>query len=152
MICKQCGNEISDTSKFCPECGTPLQTEAPEKTGPVEEAFAEAAPAEEQPQPKKKNVLACIFQNPNLLVGLLLAAISFVAGVILLSLTLARAATGNGIDLLVILPAFASLILNIYTFFKANKEENKNEKILLLVGIFVAAFVLLFAFIACCII
>lgn len=30
MFCRNCGNEITDTSAFCPKCGTPVTAEAPQ--------------------------------------------------------------------------------------------------------------------------
>ena len=37
MYCSQCGKEIADNSKFCPECGENLSSDSSSKTKPVDE-------------------------------------------------------------------------------------------------------------------
>ncbi len=170
MTCKQCGKQLPEGSNFCFACGAPVavETEAaePEKqpieraeepvakaAGPESEAEKEAAPALKK---KKACSLGCackgLLDDPALFVGLLLTCIAFVAGIVLLSISLASVLpAGYGIDFLVILPAFAALILNIFLFCKARKEGAKGKKLLTLIAICIAAFVLLFAFIACCV-
>ena len=58
MKCPNCGNELSDTAKFCTSCGTPIpeapaaeETPAAEEAPAVEETPAEPQPAEEPEAP-----------------------------------------------------------------------------------------------------
>ncbi len=169
MICKQCGKEIPDGSKFCLECGAPVEAEKPaeevpcevaEETPvadvPVAEAPAEEKPCEEcakeAPAKPEKKCCAKAFCAPNLLVGLILSGLSFIAGIILFSICLAgKGSLGYGIDFLVILPALAGLVLGVYNLHASVKTENRKGKIVSFVSLAVAAFVILFAFIACCV-
>ena len=156
MICKQCGKEIPDGSKFCLECGAPVEVEEPaEEVAEAEETPAVDAPCEETeevPAKAEKKTCKMRFFAPNILSGLILSGLSFIAGIVLFSICLANAfAKSYGIDFLVILPALAGLILGVYNCHAAAKAENKTEKIVSFVCVVVAAFVLLFAFISCCI-
>ncbi len=154
MICKQCGKEIPDGSKFCLECGAPVEAERPvEDVAEVaEEAPCEECAKEVPVAPEKKKCCAKSFCAPNLLVGLILSGLSFVAGIILFSICLAAPlAPGRGIDFLVILPALAGLVLGVYNLHASVKADNQTGKIISFVSLAVAAFVLLFAFIACCV-
>ena len=47
MFCTKCGQELSDDSKFCPKCGTPLGVANEETETPVEETKVTETPVEE---------------------------------------------------------------------------------------------------------
>ncbi len=47
MFCSKCGFEVSENTKFCPKCGTPLPVQAPVNNEP--------APAPQAPQSPKKS-------------------------------------------------------------------------------------------------
>ncbi len=161
MYCAYCGKKLPENAVACPKCGRPVDVhkevapaeesiEAPVREEPIETPVE--TPVAETPRLEKRPLSALLPENPNLFVGLLLAGISFVAGIILFSIALASVLpTYIGLDFLVLLPALGGLVLNIYAFYKARREENGKEKLLSLIGIGVAAFVLLFAFIACCV-
>lgn len=55
MKCKNCGNELSDDSLFCPECGTKVETSDTPVESEAEAVNEEAAPQAEKAAPKKGN-------------------------------------------------------------------------------------------------
>ncbi len=149
MKCKHCGNEVSDDATFCTVCGTPVERE-PALERPAEEPAPAAQPASAA-EPERTD-LEKFFANPHTIVQLILSGISFVAGIILFSINLAAAVpAGLGIDFLVLLPALVSLVLGVYNLDRARKAKDKLQLILAVVGICLSAFVLLFAFISCCV-
>ena len=72
MFCTQCGKEISDTTKFCPECGCNLAAEAAPDTGRTTPASNETHSG----QPKKSPLILIVIFG----VLLIILAIAGVAG------------------------------------------------------------------------
>lgn len=74
IVCKHCGNELSDTNDFCDKCGKPVEMQA--------EDNAESAPQIQDKQNKKKSRLPLIIVLS--VVGVILC-VSILTGVILVS-------------------------------------------------------------------
>lgn len=134
MFCKHCGKSISDEAIACPNCGHPTQIERPVRKGKIE--IEGETPS-----------------NPTAISGFVLSTIAFVAGVILLSISL----VGNFqsaiyYNSLIILPAIGGLALDIFGLSKARKYGNATQKGLAIAGIVLAAVVLFYFFVLCCIV
>ena len=56
MKCPQCGNELSDTAKFCTTCGTPIPETPPVAAEPAAPVAEEAPKAEEPAAPVAEEV------------------------------------------------------------------------------------------------
>lgn len=135
MYCKHCGKEISDEAIACPGCGHPTKAEH---------------------SARKEKILSARdprLSNPSVIAGFVLSAIAFVAGVILLSLSIA----GNYesilyYSVLILLPAVIGLTLDIYGLSRAHIFGTQAQKGLAIAGIVLAGIVLLYFFVVCCII
>ena len=146
MYCIYCGKEIPDDSVFCPVCGKPTAEQplpptdeqpavppAPEPVPMPTPAFGyAAAPAEPKPPREKKPVGALA------IVGFVFSVIAFVAGFILLTMSLCGSAAA--FDLYYVLPAFAGLAMCIF----ALKKPEEGGKALALTGIALSGFILLY--------
>ena len=137
MYCIHCGKEIPDDSTFCTACGEPAVSlsEAENEVGGQPYAPSAAAPlppeAAQVPEPKKPLGALAI-------TGFVFAAISFVAGFILL--TMALCGSPAAFDLYYILPAFAGLAMCIF----AVKKPEENGRALSIAGIALASVMLLY--------
>ena len=135
MYCKHCGKEISDEAIACPGCGHPTKVD---RHGRNEKVLTKKDPR---------------LSNPSLIAGFVLSAIAFVAGVILLSLSI----VGNYesilyYSVLILLPAVIGLALDIFGLSRANIFGTNAQKGLAIAGIVLAGIVLLYFFVVCCII
>ena len=88
--------------------------------------------------------------NPCLLSGLLLSIFSFLAGIVLLTIALVNR-VWVGIDMLVFLPACAAVVLNVFGLNKAKEAGDAGGKLLALVALILSGVILLYGFIACCV-
>ena len=130
MYCKHCGKEISDEAIACPGCGHPTKVDR--------SARKEKVPSARDPR----------LSNPSMIAGFVLSAIAFVAGVILLSLSL----VGNYESILyysalILLPAIIGLTLDIYGLSRARIFGTDVQKGLAIIGIVLAGIVLFYFFV-----
>lgn len=133
MYCKHCGKEISDEAIACPGCGHPTKCNHARKE----------RPSMQDPR----------LSNPAAIAGLVLSAIAFVAGIVLLSISLAKS-YGSILyyNILVVLPAVLGLALDIFGFSRARIFGTFLQKALAIVGMVLAGIALLYFFICCAVI
>ena len=135
MYCKHCGKEISDDAIACPGCGHPTKVD---QLVPKEKVFSARDPRR---------------SNPSVIAGFVLSAIAFVAGIILLSISLVGNVESMVIyGMLIVLPAVIGLILDIYGLSRAYIFGTNIQKGLAIAGIALAGIVLFYFFVVCCII
>ena len=84
MICRYCGKEIADGTKFCENCGANLAAEAPQPVPQgqnfqgapaVQPGYPQPVPYNSAPAPKKKNTLATVIAAI-IVIGLVIFVIS----------------------------------------------------------------------------
>ena len=99
-FCKKCGNRLTDTQKFCPACGTPVEQTAPQSVmydAPSQQPVYQQAPVYQVPQapvyqvpqapapqqPVKEPVVYAIFSIASLVCGIisLIFSVTFIFAV-----------------------------------------------------------------------
>ncbi len=138
MFCRHCGKEISDEAFMCPDCGTPT---IERKNKNIE------IPNQLQNSDKKEKGISVI--------GFLFALIAFITGIIFGSFFFVFSASVvllYVISATTILPALTSLAIGIYTIITSTENSDKICKPLAITSVSLSGFVVLFLFIASCII
>lgn len=138
MFCRHCGKEISDEAFMCPDCGTPT---IERKNKNIEK------PDQSQNSDAKEKGISVI--------GFLFALIAFITGIIFGSFFFVFSASVvllYVISATTILPALASLAIGIYTIITATENSDKICKPFAITSVSLSGFVVLFLFIAGCII
>ncbi len=144
MYCIYCGKEIPDDAEFCTFCGKSVSDRLPgQEDAHAEEAGAGAAP--QSPAPAYFTAVCRQEKKPMgalTLTGFVVSVIAFVAGFILLTMSLCESA--GAFDLFYMLPAFAGLIMSLTGLMR--REEG--GKPLAIAGIALSGFIILYYFIA----
>ena len=137
MYCIYCGKEIPDDAEFCTFCGKSVSDRLPGQED------AQAAP--QSPAPAYFTAVCRQEKKPMgalTLTGFVVSVIAFVAGFILLTMSLCESA--GTFDLFYMLPAFAGLIMSLTGLMR--REEG--GKPLAIAGIALSGFIILYYFIA----
>lgn len=137
MFCKNCGKELSNNAIMCPDCGEPVDLTVVKPATKQEPVLTDAA----------KNLKALS------VVGMTLTLIAFVTGIIFG--TFFYVYTSAAILLYIIghssiLPALVGLSIGIYVL-AHSKDADKSAKTLSIISVVFAGVVLLFLFLAGCI-
>lgn len=129
--CPECGHEVSDTAKFCTNCGCALKTEESVQQEPVKESekVKDSKPKKEKkPKPDKKSVIwglvgllfACIggFSDPPIIVYIA-SAIAIIIGIF----NLLKHPRWKPLSVVVIILSLYSIGFNVFV---ANKNSQWN--------------------------
>lgn len=129
--CPECGHEVSDTAKFCTNCGCALKTEESVQPEPVKESekVKDSKPKKEKkPKPDKKSVIwglvgllfACIggFSDPPIVVYIA-SAIAIIIGIF----NLLKHPRWKPLSVVVIILSLYSIGFNVFV---ANKNSQWN--------------------------
>lgn len=129
--CPECGHEVSDTAKFCTNCGCALKTEESVQPEPVKESekVKDSKPKKEKkPKPDKKSVIwglvallfACIggFSDPPIIVYIA-SAIAIIIGIF----NLVKHPRWKPLSVVVIILSLYSIGFNVFV---ANKNSQWN--------------------------
>lgn len=138
MYCYHCGKEISPDAAMCPNCGAPTKNTA-------------AASQQVTPECSDGEIKATALSA----IALTLSIISFVTGVIFGAFFFVFASSSlllMILDAVTILPALTALCLGIYLLTVTSKKGIKNGKTMSIVAVVLSAVVMLFLFIAGCVI
>ena len=162
MYCIHCGKEIPDDCTFCIYCGKATASapeSAPDASSDAKQevpiqnissATSQAPKAPTAPPAFSYIQLVTYYKDTRkisalCLIGFIFSVISFVAGVILLTMALCGS-SGVLVELYYILPALAGLALSIFGLLRTPATER--GKALAIVGIVLAAVILAYFYIA----
>lgn len=137
IFCRNCGKELSDEAFMCPNCGTPVN-------GAPAKPHTKAEPVKTEPNPKATalSVVAFVLSMISFVTGIIFGAFFFVYTNSALLLYVLPVTT--------ILPAFAALSIGAYLLYITKNEDNRLAKSLSVTAVVFASVVILFLFIAGC--
>ena len=131
MYCHHCGKELSDEAFMCPDCGTPTGNNTQKK-------FVEKD--SEGGSKSRFTAIACF----------VLSAIAFLAGIVELSISLAAEAYSVGL-LVVVIGGLGGVAFGIHALCAGSAKENSTMRLITIIGLALAGFILFYDFIATCV-
>lgn len=150
MKCSNCDKELSEESKFCSYCGTPVQiAQEGQSLNSTDGEKAKSQSKPELSQTQRDKTTGGFL--PVTLIGIVFSSIAFLTGIVLYSIILSRKVMAIGHDTLVLVPAFVGLAFGIFALRNGIVNRKNSEKLFGCIAILLSGFAVFYGFVAYCV-